>query len=97
WGGGDIIGGIVLGSLITNSLNNNYRDYRTYDPVERVVYRSAPTISTSRRIITTERREPSLTSGRRLLRDLEGRCYEIARNSAGDEVRTELDPSVCSY
>ncbi len=98
WGAGDIVGGIVLGSLITNSLNNSYRDYRGYDRVERVVYRSPSTVSTGpRKVYTSERREPPPTSGRRLLRDLEGRCYEIARNDAGDEVRTELDPTVCDY
>ena len=91
---GDIVGGIVLGSLISSSLNNyNYRDYGTYD---RVVYRNPPVTRTSR-VITTERSDRPLNSGRKLLRDLEGRCYEITRNSSGDEVRTELDPGVCNY
>jgi len=96
WDAGDVVGGIVLGSLITSSLNNyNYRDYGTYD---RVVYRSPPPVTTSaRRVITTERRDRPINSGRKLLRDLEGRCYEISRNRNGDEVRTELDPSICSY
>lgn len=97
WDAGDVVGGIVLGSLITSSLNNynyNYRDYRTYD---RVVYRSPPVTSSSRRVITTERSDRPINSGRKLLRDLEGRCYEITRNSSGDEVRSELDPSVCDY
>jgi hypothetical protein len=36
-------------------------------------------------------------SGRRLLRDMEGRCYEVSTDSAGYELRTELPPSACNW
>ncbi len=96
WDAGDVVGGIVLGSLVTSSLNNhNHHDSGTYD---RVVYRSSsPATTSTRRVITTARRDRPINSGRKLLRDLEGRCYEITRNRNGDEVRTELDPSICNY
>ena len=36
-------------------------------------------------------------TGRRLLRDLEGRCYDISTDTAGNELRTELPPSACNW
>lgn len=85
---GDFLGGLVLGSLLTSSYQSS-RDY------ERVVYRSAPR---AREVIvnrSTQTRIPS--SGRKLLRDLQGNCYEISRNNAGDEVRVEIDPGQCTF
>ena len=35
--------------------------------------------------------------GRRLLRDLNGNCYERSTDSAGNELRTELPPSECNW
>lgn len=89
---GDLVGGIVLGSLISSSLYN-YRDYRSYD---RVVYRSPP-VTRTRDVVYVNRSRPSVSSGRKLLRDLQGNCFEIGHNEFGDEVRTQLDPSFCDY
>ena len=36
-------------------------------------------------------------TGRRLLRDLQGRCYDIGTDAAGNELRTELPPSECNW
>ncbi len=91
FGGGDLLGGIVIGSLLANS----YRDYNEPRRVERVVY-SRP-VSTTRKVAYVNRSQPAATSGRKLLRDLDGNCFEIAYNSSGDEVRTQIDPSVCAY
>lgn len=35
--------------------------------------------------------------GRRLLRDLNGNCYERTTDAAGNELRTELPPSQCNW
>jgi len=35
--------------------------------------------------------------GRRLLRDINGNCYERQTDSAGNELRTELPPSECNW
>jgi hypothetical protein len=34
---------------------------------------------------------------RKLLRDLQGRCYQIDITPNGDEIRTELAPEQCSF
>ena len=93
---GDFVGGLVVGSLLTNSINSS-RDYadRNYD---RVVYRSAPVTRTREvRVVNRTAAPAARSSGRRLLRDLEGNCFEISRNSAGDEVRVELLPEQCEF
>lgn len=93
--GRDLIGGIVLGSLISSSFRDyrDYRDYRSYDPV---VYRSRP-VTTARKVVYVNHSRSSVSSGRKLLRDLEGNCFEISHNEYGDELRTQLDPSFCDY
>ncbi len=91
---GDLIGGIVLGSLLTSS----YRDYRDSRSYERVVYRRP--VTTTREVVyvnSGNNQQTRASSGRKLLRDLDGNCFEISYNSAGDEVRTQLEPSVCAY
>ena len=37
------------------------------------------------------------TPGRRLLRDLDGRCYERSLDADGNELRTELPSSACNW
>lgn len=83
---GSFIGGLVLGSVLTYP---RYRDrYYRRTPVRtsevRVVQRSVPSTVT-------------VTSSRRLLRDLEGRCFEIQRDGSGTEIRTELEPEACNF
>lgn len=84
---GDFLGGLVLGSLLSNS-------YQSSDTGQ-VAYRSTPRTrqaAINRRNVT---RAPS--GNRRLLRDLQGNCYEISRTSTGDELRKEVDPGHCDF
>jgi len=87
---GSFIGGLVLGSVLTyprypSARNDNYYSRRT-------IVRSSPQVT------VIKRTSPAVvTSGRRLLRDLEGRCYEILRDENGNEIRTELEPDACSF
>ena len=95
---GDFLGGLVVGSLLTSSYQSS-RDYG------RVVYRSTPVTRT--REVVVDRSSVSRTvssatpraqgNGRRLLRDLNGNCFEITYNGAGDELRQEIDPSLCEF
>ena len=92
---GDIVGGIVLGSILSSGIRS-YRDSYRPREVERVVYRSQPNTRTTE-VVRVNRNSAPIASGRKLLRDLQGNCYEIGTNELGDEVRTELDPANCSY
>ncbi len=87
---GDFLGGLVVGSLLSSSYQSS-RDY------ERVVYRSTPVTRTREVVVSRRAAAPSPGTGRKLLRDLNGNCYEISRNSAGDEVRAEIDPAMCEF
>ena len=88
---GSFLGGLVLGSLLT------YPSYssRRYD---REVYRSAPV---TREIVYVNRTAPQrsapVPSGRRLLRDLEGNCFERIVDEEGNEVRIQLEAAECSF
>lgn len=88
---GDLLGGIVLGSLLANS----YRDYRDTRSYERVVYRRP--VTRTREVVYVNQPQARASSGRKLLRDVDGNCFEIDYNSTGDEVRTQLDPAACAY
>lgn len=94
---GDLIGGIVLGSLISSS----FRSYNEYRASPKVVYRSRPANRPAGNVIYVGRSQAGTQvgtgSGRRLLRDLQGNCFEIAHNEFGDEVRTQLEPENCDY
>ncbi|MEX2469654.1 MAG: hypothetical protein WD396_07860 [Pseudohongiellaceae bacterium] len=96
---GAVLGGLVLGSLLTSSFRDYDRDYdrprnvRTYTSV-----RSTPVIRTREVVYVNRDSAPRPTpSGRRLLRDLDGNCFEITRQADGDELRTQLDPSACNF
>ena len=99
--GGALIGGLMLRSLLNQAIANR--------SITEVVYRN-PSVRTrtiissgqparSRSVISSSRPRSTLISqnGRRLLRDLEGKCYERAENTAGEELRIELDPAECAY
>ena len=90
---GSFIGGLVLGSLFSYPRYSS----RRYDTV---TYRSAPVIRT-REVVTVINSSPSNTaavaSGRRLLRDLEGNCFERVVDEEGNEIRIQLDASECSF
>jgi hypothetical protein len=87
---GDFLGGLVVGSLLTSSYQSN----REYD---RVVYRSAPVTRTREVVVNRSPIATTPRSGRKLLRDLQGNCFEISRNGLGDEVRVEIDPGLCEF
>lgn len=89
WDGGAFVGGVVLGSLLSQPVRER--------SVERVVYRTQPAPRTREVVYAVESRRTSVSSRRRLLRDLEGNCFERTTNAAGDEVRIELDPAECAF
>ncbi len=69
-----LIGGAVLGSVLTNVYHNSQVQAV---PAQQVVV--AP------------------QQGRRLLRDLNGNCYDRSTDANGNELRTELPPSACNW
>ena len=74
-----LIGGLVVGSLLTNAYNKSQQNAysgQQYSQPNQVV--AAP-------------------QGRRLLRDLNGNCYERTTDGAGNELRTELPASACNW
>ena len=88
------LGGLVLGSLF-NSSRPSSRNIKT------VVYRSPPTIST-REIVYVDQEQTrstaaSVASGRRLLLDLEGNCFERIVDKQGDEIRVQLEAQECNF
>lgn len=89
WNNGDFVGGLVLGSVLSNSV-------RAPQVVETVTYRSAPV---TREVVYVNRSQPRTTATprRKLLRDLNGNCYQIDYRENGDEVRSELDPRECGF
>ena len=94
---GSFLGGLVLGSVLTypryNYVPRNTYYYRaptvrysTYNPPVTVIKRS-----------TTLAPPPTVTPGRKLLRDLQGRCYEILQDENGDVLRIELEAEACNF
>lgn len=85
---GSFFGGLVLGSLLS------------YPRVhERTIYRPIPvvdTYSTGAGNVTVYSTAP-VASGRRLLRDLEGNCFERNIDEEGNEIRVQLDASECNF
>ncbi len=88
---GAFVGGLVLGSLLS------YPRYsRRYD---RVTY-TRPVTRTREVVYVKNRTSGSSTpvaSGRRLLRDLEGNCFERNVDEDGNEIRIQLEASECSF
>ena len=81
------LGGLVLGSILT---------YPRYSKTHNS-YRSTPVNSSSQVTVISRTSPATVVPGRRLLRDLEGRCYDILRDENGYEIRTELEPEACSF
>ena len=91
---GSFFGGLVLGSLFNFSR-------RSSGYVETVAYRNVPTIST-RAIVYVDQAQARSTatavaSGRRLLRDLEGNCFERIVDDQGNEIRVQLEAQECNF
>ena len=91
---GSFLSGLVLGSLL-NSSRHSSRNFET------VVYRSPSTIST-REIVYDDRAQTlsaaaRVASGRHLLRDLKGNCFERIVDEQGDEIRVQLEAQECNF
>jgi len=91
---GSFVGGLVLGSLFS------YPRHSTRN-VETVVYRNAP-VTRTREIVYVDKPQtrnsaPTVASGRRLLRDLEGNCFERIIDEQGDEIRVQLETQECNF
>ncbi|MFT4886440.1 MAG: hypothetical protein ACI8V0_000661 [Pseudohongiellaceae bacterium] len=88
---GSFIGLLVLGSVL------NRQSYPSRS-IETVTYRSAPV--RERNVVyinSTARTSVPATPKRRLLRDLQGDCYEIEISPYGDELRSQVDSTICDF
>jgi hypothetical protein len=93
---GDFLGGLVLGSIISAPRYPARPAERVIDssaPVVRTVQSSPPIYSSGSAI---ERPAP-VASGRRLLKDLEGNCFERIIDENGDEIRIQLNTHECNF
>jgi len=92
WDSGSFVGGIVLGSL----LSQPRRSHRHYDTV---TYRRP--VTTTREVVYVNRNSQGssspVASGRRLLKDLEGNCFERIVDEDGNEIRVQLPSSECNF
>ncbi|MEZ7831050.1 MAG: hypothetical protein QMC06_05800 [Gammaproteobacteria bacterium] len=65
------------------------------------MYRSPSTISTREIVYVYQAQTRSaaapVASGRRLLRDLEGNCFERIVDKQGDEIRVQLEAQECNF
>jgi hypothetical protein len=90
---GIFVGGLVLGSLLS------YPRYSSRNH-ESVVYRTPP-VTRTREIIyvdnSSSRSATPVASGRRLLRDLEGNCFERIVDEQGNEIRVQLEAEQCNF
>ena len=91
---GSFFGGLVLGSLFSSPRHSSRN-------VETVVYRDAPATRTREIVYVDQAQTRSTTaavaSGRRLLRDLEGNCFERIVDEQGDEIRVQLEAEECNF
>ncbi len=91
---GSFVDGLFLGSLF------NYPRYSTRN-VETVVYRNVPATRTRETVYVDGLKIRStaapVASGRRLLRDLEGNCFERIVDQQGDEIRVQLEAQECNF
>ena len=103
FGGSDgeaLFRGLMLGSLLHQAIaNRSLADvvYRN-PPVRARTLISSGQPARSRSVISSSRPRSTLINqnGRKLLKDIEGKCYELAENTAGEELRIELDPAECA-
>ncbi|GJM13489.1 MAG: hypothetical protein DHS20C12_18920 [Pseudohongiella sp.] len=89
---GSFVGGLVLGSLFSYPRYNSRH-------TETVIYREAP-VTRTREIVTVAQPRTTtapVASGRRLLRDLEGNCFERIVDEQGDEIRVQLEAQECNF
>lgn len=85
---GSFFGGLVLGSILS---------YPARKP-QTIVYASPPVVRTQEVVTVTQTRPTTtITTGRSLLIDLQGNCFERNVDENGNEIRVQLDPSECSF
>ena len=77
-----MVGGLVLGSLLTNAYHRSHEPYVARE--SRVVHTAAHTTAQA-------------PVSRRLFKDRNGDCFERNYNSVGDEVLVELHPNECAW
>ena len=80
-----LFGGLMLGSILAQP---------RYAPPPRVVYVPQPTITTVVPVRTTL---TQATISRRLLRDINGSCFERKIDQAGTELRIQLPATECAW
>lgn len=92
WDSGSFVGGLVLGSILSYP-RNSHRRYET------VTYRRP--VTKTREVVYVNRSGSAgntpVASGRRLLKDLEGNCFERVIDEEGNEVRVQLEDSECNF
>lgn len=97
------LGGLVVGGLLTSSINRDYRDsysapvVRTRVVTQPTIVRTTQVVS-SPRVVSAPSRSSTIDSTRtRLLRDLQGHCFEITYASDGTEQRAQLADEECGF
>lgn len=103
---GSFVGGLILGSIFSSSysnrnFNSSYnRSYNTTYVVRNppvihsreVVYVNSPVVYNSQ--VPVSQAPPT---GRSLLRDLQGNCFERNIDAQGNEVRVQLEDQACNF
>ena len=88
--GAYLLGGVALGAVLADAFSHREPDVVYVEssryPRTRVIYRDRPVSTT---VISES--EWSLT------RDLEGNCFEITTDAAGNELRTQVPESDCDW
>ncbi|HJP35355.1 MAG: hypothetical protein QF609_09295 [Gammaproteobacteria bacterium] len=82
---GYFIGGLLLGTILAPP---------RYAPPPRVVYVPQPTYVVPRVSYAPQAHAPV---GRRLLRDIDGNCFERKVDARGNELRTQLAAAECAW
>ncbi|PCH61745.1 MAG: hypothetical protein COC19_04400 [SAR86 cluster bacterium] len=77
-------GGLILGSIFSPGYSSRRYDYREPVVTREIIYVDKPS-------------QVSNPVGRRLLKDLEGNCFEVRQDDNGDEIRLQLEAEECSF
>jgi|GEM_PF-2013448 len=86
-----LLGGVLIGSLVTHAIHESRREPRvSRQPVYReTVYESSPVVRSTRIARSAD--------GRRLLRDRNGDCFERTTSAYGESVLVEVDHRECAW